>query len=54
MLGKIEVRRQGRQRTRELDVTIESMDMGLSKLQAMVKDMEGWHDAVHVAAKSQT
>ena len=37
-----------------MDVTIESMDMGLSKLQAMVKDMEGWHAAVHGAAKSQT
>ena len=53
MLGKIEGRRRReRQRTRSLDVTIESMDMGLSKLQAMVKDMEGWHDAVHGAAKS--
>ena len=31
----------------------DSMDMGLSKLQAMVKDVEGWHAVVHVAAKSQ-
>ena len=31
-----------------------SMNMSLSKLQEMVKDMEAWHAAVHGAAKSQT
>ena len=28
------------------------MDMGLSKLQEMVKDREAWHTAVHGVAKS--
>ena len=27
------------------------MDMSLSKLQKMVKDMEAWHTAVHVVAE---
>ena len=30
------------------------MDMNLSKLQEIVKDIEGWHAAVHGVAKSQT
>ena len=30
------------------------MDMGLSKLQEMVKDREAWHTAVHGVAKSWT
>ena len=29
------------------------MDMSLSKLQAIVKDREAWHAAVHVVVKSQ-
>ena len=37
-----------------LDGFIDSMDMGLSKLQDMVKDKEAWHTAVHGVAKSQT
>ena len=30
------------------------IDMSLSKLQEMVKDMEAWQAAVHEVAKSQT
>ena len=29
------------------------MDMGLGKLQEIVKDREAWHAAVHAVAKSQ-
>ena len=38
MLGRIEGRRRGRQKTRRVDGTADSMDMSLSKLQEMVKD----------------
>ena len=55
MLGRIEGRRRsGWQRMRWLDGIMDSMDMGLSKLQEIVKDRESWHAAVHGIAKNQT
>ena len=53
MLGKIEGRRRGQQRTRWLDSITDSMDMYLSNIQETVKDREAWH-AVYGVAKSQT
>ena len=48
VLGRIEGRRRrGRQRMRCLVGIIDSMNMNLSKLQEIVKDIEGWHAAVH-------
>ena len=55
ILGKIEGRRRrGSQRMRWLDGITDSMDMGLSKLQVIVKDREAWSAAVHELAKNQT
>ena len=46
-LGKIEGRRRrGWQKMRWLTVIIDSTDIGLSKLQEIVKDREAWHASV--------
>ena len=56
ILGKIQGgRRRGQQRMRGLDITTDSMDMSLRKLQEIVKDREAWgHAAIYAVAKSRT
>ena len=42
----------GRHRLRWLDGIIDSMDMGLGRLQELVMDGEAWRAAIHEVTKS--
>ena len=53
MLGKIEGRRKrGWQRMTWLDITTDSMNMNLNKLQEIVEDRGTWRAIVYGVAKS--
>ena len=52
MLGKIEGKRRGQQRMRQLDSITNSKDMNLSKLWERVEDRVACHATVHEDAES--
>ena len=55
MLWKIEGgRRRGQQRMGLLEAIVDTMDMSLSRLWELVKDMEAWRAAFHGVSRSQT
>ena len=55
MLGKIEgKKRRGQRKLSWLDSISDSMDMNVSKLREIVKDMEACCAAVHGVTKSET
>ena len=54
MLGKIEGKRKGWQRTRWLDGITNSVDMNVNKLQEIVEGRRVWHAEVHAVTKSWT
>ena len=55
MLGKSEGRkRRGRQRMRQLDGIINSVDMSLSKFHEMVNDREAWRAAAREVTQGRT
>ena len=53
MLGKIEGRRRGCQRMRQLDGVTDAIDTNLGKLWEMVRNQEARHAAVHGLTKRQ-
>ena len=55
ILWKIEGgRRRGQQRMGLLEGIVDTMDMSLSRLQELVKDMEAWRAAFHGVSRNQT